>query len=382
MSSQNPIDPLSSLSSSTESVRKMQEAIQAQACVQEESAEDLLDLLSTISFNRRKMMEEFQTLEERLLQETEVVSAEEGVVSTPQEVEEAAIRVQKSNPELRARTLLILRARLGLNDSPEELLRKVLDVYSDPALADEALEFLIRTASPAGKKALEDARADLLATREREIAAGRNMGAQAREFSKEGLGSPTTLRDLYRDLTGNPREPIKLFEELSQLYAYGKLKPIISFLLHSMGQDLKSKGPSVPPDELMRLMGEIRSLQGILGVYRFFQTQMRRLRNQAKEYGENPPAQLTFEEMAKGFIRLVAERYIVKDKVLQLARQLGISTLLATQILVFSLMRDALKQIAPRYYRTAQHRDELFQAFMEAIEELEEDDEEEGEDKE
>lgn len=357
----------------------MQEAIQAQACVQEESAEDLLDLLSTMTFNRRKMLDESKTLEDRLLAETQSVS-EEGILSTPEEIEQAAMRVQRSNEEIQARTLLILHAHVMPTDGPDELLRKVLDIYSDPALADEALEFLIRTASPETKQALQEARLQFRVTREREIIAGRNMGAQAREFSKEGLGSPTFLRDLYRDLTGNPREPLQLFLELSQGFAYGKLKPIISFLLHAMGQELKSQGPSVAPGTLMRLMEEIRSLQGILGVYRFFQSRMRILRQQFKEYGATLPMQLTFEEISKGFVKLLAERYISQEKILQLARQFGIDAQTIAQILVFTQMREALRQIAPRYYRNPKHREELFDAFMETIEELEaQDEEEEGE---
>ena len=42
-------------------------------------------------------------------------------------------------------------------------------------------------------------------------------------------------------------------------------------------------------------------------------------------------------------------------------------------------MRDALKQIAPRYYRNPQHRDELMKTFIDTIDKLEDELEEEEE---
>ena len=48
-------------------------------------------------------------------------------------------------------------------------------------------------------------------------------------------------------------------------------------------------------------------------------------------------------------------------------------------------MRDAIKQIAPRYYRTPQQKQELFNAFLKALEiiedKLEEEEEKEDNDK-
>jgi len=76
----------------------------------------------------------------------------------------------------------------------------------------EALEFLLETTTDAQLlAATQEAKDKLNRDRSKEIRAGRNMGAQAREFAQQGLGSPTSLRDLYRDITLNPREPLKLF---------------------------------------------------------------------------------------------------------------------------------------------------------------------------
>ena len=103
----------------------------------------------------------------------------------------------------------------------------------------------------------------LNASFKREIVAGRNINLQAQTFSKEGLGSPTALRDMYRDITGNPRTPHTLFDELTAKFSYDSMRMVIRFLLHSLGADLKSKGPSITRPELMRLMEETQILQAI-----------------------------------------------------------------------------------------------------------------------
>jgi hypothetical protein len=80
----------------------------------------------------------------------------------------------------------------------------------------------------------------------REVLSGRNMGVQAREFSKEGLGSPTSLRDLYREITGNPREPLQLFVELTDKFRYDKMKTVITFCCTHSGLTSKRKGLRYP----------------------------------------------------------------------------------------------------------------------------------------
>lgn len=350
--------------------------------VQAEAAEDMNDLLNQM-MNPLMFMRRFRPLEERTmeaLEEVPEVVEEKETLLTLKEAEEAAKRLEDQNEELHAKTLMILRSRLSEQDTAEDILKRVLEAYADFSLADEALEFLARASpSEALRERVKEARSDFRADYEREIKAGRNIGVQAREFSKAGLGSPTSLRDLYRDITGNPREPLKLFDELSQRFNYEKLRQTITFLLHSLGQDLKSKGPSISRGELTRLIDETRSLQGILGIYRFFQSRMKLIFQQFAIYDLAYPKRLTFEELAKGFVKLLAERYIIPEKVLQSARQLGIMGQIVPQIILFGQMRDAVKQIAPRYYRNKQHKDELFESFVKAIEQLEEEQEKEEE---
>jgi type III secretion protein W len=85
------------------------------------------------------------------------------------------------------------------------------------------------------------------------------------------------------------------------------------------------------------------------------------------------PPGLTFETMARQFVSLLQERYPNADKVLQLAFKLGIDKEILSKIIVFSQMRDAVREIALyHFYRSVQHRDEIYKAILEALEQLEE----------
>jgi type III secretion protein W len=198
------------------------------------------------------------------------------------------------------------------------------------------------------------------------------MGIQAREFSSQGLGSPNALRNLYRDITGNPRDAATLFNELSSAYPYEKMKTVINFLLHSMGADMKAKGPSISPGELARLLTDVRSMQGILGIYQFFKTRMRMILSEFKRAGLNLPPGVTFETLAKLLVKFLGERYPSVDKALKLLQQLGLPDRVIAQIIILMQLRDAIRQIAPKLFKDDRHRQDVLLSFMETLEELEE----------
>jgi len=64
--------------------------------------------------------------------------------------------------------------------------------------------------------------------------------------------------------------------------------------------------------------------------------------------------------------------------------KLGLSYDEMSQIIIFGQMRDAVRGVAPRLFRSNQHRHDVLMSFIEALEELEdrleeEEDEEEEE---
>lgn len=83
------------------------------------------------------------------------------------------------------------------------------------------------------------------------------------------------------------------------------------------------------------------------------------------------PPQLTFQTMAKQFMVIAKERYPSADKVIQATVKLGVTTI-EEKIAVITQWRDAVREVSVnQVYRSIQHRDELFNAIIDALEELE-----------
>ncbi len=288
-------------------------------------------------------------------------------------LKDMAGQFQRRNPELKADTLVLLAQTIQPEDTKEELIRKIADFYPDVSLRDEALEYLLEVTSGELARKLGEIKAELNESYGREIAAGRNIHIQAREAASKELGTPTSMRDMYRDVTGNPRDAPALFDELAAKYGYKELKTVVDFLLHSMGADMNSKGPSIERAELQRLFSEVRNMQAILGVYRFFNSRMKLTQYLFEESNLQSPPELNFESMAKAFMGLAGERYPSADKVHQKAAALGLETSnVAGKIITFSQFRDAVREVAlGKVYKTVQHRDDLYLAILEALEDLE-----------
>ncbi len=352
--------------------------------MQEESALRLQSWVDEGAFNPVLMARRFESLENKRKrtikeEEAEKTQQKEEVILEVQRIEEVGEEFSRKNPEFQSRSLLLLRARISQQDTKEEILQKVLEMYPDPSLADDALDFLLQTSDKNLAEKVRQAREEFNAVYAREIRAGKNIAEQAREFSNQGLGTPTGLRSLYREVTGNPRDANSLFNELTAKFTYDKMKTVIDFLLHSMGGDLKSKGPSINRGELHTLLSEARKLQSILGVFRFFKSRMQLIVSAFERQGLQLPMRITFELLAKLFMKALQERYPSADKVLQLGAQLGLSEEILAQIILLTQMRDAIRQVAPKLFKSDQHRLDVLNAFLDAIEELDDQLEEEEE---
>lgn len=289
------------------------------------------------------------------------------------QVKEEASKFEKKNPELKASILVLLLDKAKACRDKEELLKLIEQFYPDPTLADDALDFLLATTVGTLKDLVQQAKDELNSTRGREIRAGKNIAEDVQKFVTLGLGAPSKLRDLYRDITGNPRDPIALFMELGDRFSYKEMRKVLAYLFHALGSDLKSGGPSIPPGFLHTLLTEVRNLQAGLGLMHFFKNRMR-LINFLFERNEIPlPSDLNFENLSRQFVTLLQERYPTPDKVLQLANKLGISKQTLAEIIIFSQMRDAIREIAlAHFYRSLQHRDEIQKAIIDCLDNLEE----------
>ena len=382
----------------TEDISRIQQAqIHARQLANDAALEELMQVESEENFeqwtdeafNPAGIARQFKQLELQTRRHSRKENADKAEKSEEEHLqvtrlEEVSEQFERKNPELQSRSLLLLRSRIGQNDTKEEILRKVLEMYTDHSLADEAIDFLIETTRGELGNQVRLAKETLNETHGREVRAGRNIAQQAREFSKEGLGTPMGLRNLYRDITGNPRESNVLFNELSSKFEYNKMKTLIDFLLHSLGSDLKAKGSSIDHAELHRLISETRKLQSILGIFRFFKSRMALIIAAFARHGLILPSRLNFEALAKLFMKLLQERYPSAEKILQLGIQLGLSDEVIAQIIIFTQMRDGVRGVAPKLFKSEQHRQDVLKSFIDAIEDLDDkiEEEEEGDEKE
>lgn len=385
----NPIKAPSSLSGDKLPIGRptIREAA-ALAIIKQEPSDISLESFVESDFDPLAMGKNFKELHKQTRAETLTSAqiAEEQETDT-EIVSRVAQEFGKKNPELNPRALLATKSSIYPQDTQDDILSKVRNAYPDASLADEVLGFLIETAGKNAslKAKLDAAKALFNDTHGREIRAGKNIQQAAREFSQQGLGSPTALRDLYRQITGNPREAPTLFEELSNSFPFPKMKVVIDFILHSLGQDMKAKGPSISRPELQRLFSETRTMQAILGVYRFFYSRMNLVQAEFKRCDLTMPPTINFQNLSKAFMNVLKERYPSAQRILTFASMLGISEEVLAKIIVFNQLRDALRNVSPKLFKSEQHRQDVLMTFIETLSELEdelEDEDEEDEEEE
>src|SRR5579863_783395 len=127
-----------------------QKAAQERAMAQEVSEEGFQSWIDEGAFSPLVMARRFESLENKRKrtakeEETEKAEKKEKVVQEIQKIEDISNQFNKKNPELQSRSLLLLRSRLSDTDTEEAILRKVLEMYPDYSLADDALDFLLQT---------------------------------------------------------------------------------------------------------------------------------------------------------------------------------------------------------------------------------------------
>ncbi|MBM3192193.1 MAG: YopN family type III secretion system gatekeeper subunit [Chlamydiae bacterium] len=387
------INPINKVSADAQKLRMQnKEAIErAKLDIQEQEPSDIPigDLIDLGEFNRLAMGKEFKELDKHLKKgslASSTVYQEEEEGDDPILIQKVAEQFHERNPELNPRALLALRAFIKKDDSPEDLLSKVQSTYPDASLADDALDFLITSHSsdPTFQEKVARIKQQFNEVYGRDIRAGKNIQQATREFSQQGLGNPTALRNLYRDLVGNPREALPLFEELANAFPFQKMKAVIDFVLHSIGQDMKADGSSIPRPKLQRLFSEARTMQAILGVYRFFHSRTKLIANEFKRCDLTLPNMVNFQNLAKVFMNILKERYPSPQRILAFSNLLGISEEVLAKIIIFTQCRDALRNVSPKLFKSEQHRQDVLTTFIQTLSDLEDeldnDDDDEEED--
>lgn len=274
--------------------------------------------------------------------EEEPEHAERTVIKEVVNIDDIAKRYQEKNRELEPKSLRNLRSNIFSGDSIKDILTKVITAYQkDYFLTDEALDFLIETSSSPLTEKLQEAKV-LLNTEPQllsddikkeygdlighgsAVRAGRNVAFQSLAFAEQGAGTSVALRDLYNMMIQNPKEPAVTFTELTSSFPFDKLRKVLAFVLHAAGDDFKSKGPSIEKGELANLFKEVKAMQAILQVFRFFKSRMKGMGAAFERAGLTLPSQINFESLSKAFVKLLLDPYPSTDKIYQMLAQLGV----------------------------------------------------------
>lgn len=397
MSDGNFIEPIPSSSSQIQKIRqqKAQQAIQIQGIYQTETQELYSELLSeplqNLVLRNGKSLEERNARKDSSKSTRHSESEPEDNERLIDDISKLAEQFHRNNPELKQRSLLSLtEGALSTEDSAEAIYQKVCLFYPDPYLADEAFSFLqqIHQEYPTWRQNVQIARQWLNDKYNRDIKAGQNIRTETQTFSNKGLGTPTELRHLYRNLTINPTQSSgEIFSDLlERLSSFQNTKKALSFILHAVGSDLKSKGPSIAREELQILLKEIRNAQTFLWMFSFFHHRMPSIQNAFQRAGSLLPIQITFELLGKAFLKLILERYPSLEKVYQIADFLGIDEDVLAQWIIFPYFHTAVSQSPSHLIPSSLQKEELMELFEEIQDELynliEEKDEKEEEKKE
>jgi type III secretion protein W len=380
-------------SSSSSSAKNIQQALEAELELVIEAAETETSLMESgdnALFGPMYLTKDFKKLDDHLrknpTKESEETEKDDSItLKLIDDVTKLAQALEEKNSEINHRALLGLKADIKESDDAETIYQKVRQYYKDEYLADEVLKFLEQTTNPhmnLGKN-IRKARMLLNERHEREVKSGRNINEVAKEFAQQGLGTTGSLRDLYREVTKEQKDPATLFDQLNEAYDFNNMKKVLAFLLHSLGSDMKSKGPSIPNSELARLFSETRTMQAILGIYRFFLGRMKLIKESLARENLAIPKKLTFELLAKLFSKFIQERYPSPDKVLRIGTEIGIDDEILAQIIIYTQYRDALRGVSPKLFANAKHRGDLLMSLIETISELDDllEEEEEEEEK-
>lgn len=354
------------------------ESLTSKGEFQAEQAEDGGSVVSTFKNpEKNKRLEDVKSRLQELKQKLQ-----EGAIGGVEEKEETedntgqqADQFQKKNPQLKKDALIALRKEIKPGDSKEKIL-EILDKYypkaSKAALADEALNFLFATSQddPTLAKTIQEAKTDFIEANSREINAGRKIESQIQSTIKSGSATKETTKDVLNEVMDS-RDPAELFKILSDKNEYKDLDPKINSLLSILGAGTKvTEGPSSGREILTTQMAEIKALQAIKGVYRFFKSRDPLVEKLFDKAGIPVPPQVTFENISKAFMAIASERHPDAHHVQQTAKGLGLENSIFGEIIVFQQMRDGVRQMA-RNILPDEKRNNVLMAILTVLEDLE-----------
>lgn len=252
-----------------------QQEVIEQAAARQDSSEDALADLKDAS-NPLATLKKQESIKEKILTRTEKAK-EAGDVVPIEEVKRKAEEFADTHPEHDNKKLVELHQQMTPTDKKQAILAKIRNFYNDPVLINEALQFLLSTTTGALKSEIQEAMNDFQKEHKLELTAGQNITQPSRDAVKEGVAKTADeFRSTYTEYIQAPEEDAstKFSNLLKEYKSIENFEPVMLKLLSSIGNalnvDKNSKSPSLERPQLMRLINEVKILQAMLGVKRYF----------------------------------------------------------------------------------------------------------------
>ncbi len=248
--------------------------------------------------------------------------------------------------------------------TPETLRQLLKEEFEDVSHQYAALEYLDELLSETGDapellEAVREARGELDEHHGPEIRAGLNVTGTAIRF--EQLDGPQNLRDFYR-------ETILAFEDVTEAHSsilarYGEsnFDAAAEFLIHAVGDDLSSAGPSMEPRQLKATMDNLYMVQ----VARNVHVQLDGLfQKMADEFNLTPST--SSSQILSELLPLKDQRWVDGNKIDAITNRLGA---LSHEPKIYFLreLGGIVRDLPEKIYQSGDARDRLRDAIQESL---------------
>lgn len=245
----------------------------ASAAAKDDMKEDLQALLTSgkmaeMAGKRASKSKLLKKNTKRLQKTPEAKKAQE----TQKKKETAAKNFQNKNPALKEEKLLRFYERSQSFTSKEEFREEVEKQFPNPALADEALDFLKEvTEDTAQLKLIDAAQQKLQEEKKLEIADARRFASELVSKAQTFSGDPKVLHEFAYQLMHNPKASqvgycFEVYRGLNSTFSRPQINDVIKHCLHYGGELVKNNKTE---NVLLAITNRnIRAFQSIIQVFR------------------------------------------------------------------------------------------------------------------
>lgn len=293
-------------------------------------------------------------------------------------IKDLAKQFKQKNDELNPQHLEDILNSIRPDASEEEITDIVSKWYPDPFLANDVFEFLDASTDLEMRNKIRSAHDNYKEKFQREIEIGQNITSEAKTFGT--LDTPDKLREWYRSLvlsTSGQMKTTDLFLKMMDRFGFDKLVKATNFYLVALGQDLRNKG--IQREELTDKMGQVKSFQAIINVFRMSSMRMRVIPHALEYYAkqghpDHLPEGYNYQKMGMTLMTILQNRHLNKDMILQIVRDKGFQGAdnkgIAMTVVVQQMSLMIRDLDVNRVFTSDTHRVEVEKTFKECLEEL------------